>query len=118
MARGSQTFFPKPLEPIEGPELVFGLVGAIGTDLDQVADALTEALRRVNYRTHVVRVSSLLHQLPKYRALERQTFKSHFERIKEYMRAGSEVRAIVGRGDMLALLSVAKIRELREKFLG
>jgi deoxycytidylate deaminase len=115
MAQRSKSLFPEPLEPIEGPELVFGLVGAIGTDLDQVAEVLSEALRRVNYEPRIVRVSSLLHQLPRYRALEYKSFNSHFEKTKEYMSAGSELRTIVGRGDMLALLSVAKIRELREK---
>jgi cytidine deaminase len=118
MARLAGSAFPRPLEPIEGPELFFGLVGAIGTDLDQVADVLSEALRRVNYQPKVIRVSSLLHQVPKYRHLETQKFKSHFEKTREYMAAGSELRAKFGRGDALALLSVAKIRELRQKTRG
>ncbi len=118
MARLASSSFPEPLEPIEGPELVFGLVGAIGTDLDQVADVLSEALRLVNYRPQVVRVSALLHQLPKYRALARKSFKSHFEKTREHMDAGSELRFMAGRGDILALLSIAKIREIRQKELG
>jgi deoxycytidylate deaminase len=118
MARIASSSFPAPLEPIEGPELVFGLVGAIGTDLDQVASVLSEALSLVNYRPHVVRVSALLHQLPKYRALAHKSFKSHFEKTREHMAAGSELRSMAGRGDILALLSVAKIREIRQKNLG
>jgi cytidine deaminase len=118
MARNAQSSFPEPLEPIEGPELVFGLVGAIGTDIDQVAEVLSEALRRVDYKPQVIRVSSLLHQLPRYQALAAETFESHFEKTREYMRAGSELRSMVGRGDILALLSVAKIREIREKTQG
>jgi deoxycytidylate deaminase len=113
MARSARGEFPKPLEPIEGPDLVFGLVGAIGTDLEQVEAVLSEALRRVNYQLRPIKVSSLLHQLPKYSALEDKKFKSHFEKTREYMDAGSELRATVNRGDALALLCVAKIRQIR-----
>jgi len=118
MVRSIQRGFPEPLEPIEGPELVFGLVGPIGTDLDQVADVLSESLARVAYQSQIVHVSWLLHQLPGYRDLERTNFKSHFEKTKKYMSAGSELRSMVGRGDMLALLCVAKIREMRERQQG
>lgn len=118
MRRISQDCFPRPLEPIKGPELVFGLVGAIGTDLDHVADVLSESLRRVNYAPQVIKVSSLLHQLPRYRRLERKNFRSHFEKTLEYMNAGSELRANTERGDTLALLSVAKIRQIRERLHG
>jgi hypothetical protein len=83
MARNVRRSFPEPLEPIEGPELVFGLVGAIGTDLDQVADVLSEALKRVAYRPQIVHVSWLLHQLSSYRALARTSFKSHFEKTRD-----------------------------------
>jgi deoxycytidylate deaminase len=110
--------FPDPLIPIKGPELVFGLVGAIGTDLSQVAEVLSEALRRVNYTPEVVPVSSLLHQIPRFRRLEKAKFASHFERTREYMEAGSDLREVAGRGDVLALLSVVKIRELRQRVSG
>lgn len=118
MVRNGGSSFSKPLEPIEGPELVFGLVGPIGADLDQVADALSESLIRVAYRPEVVHVSWLLHQLPGYRELANTNFNSQFEKTKQYMSAGSELRSRVGRGDMLALLCVAKIRQMRERQQG
>jgi len=40
------------------PELVFGLVGALGTDLEKVEDALAQALLAVGYGHRTVRVSA------------------------------------------------------------
>lgn len=45
------------------PELVFGLVAALGTDLDGVQDELESALRSVGYATSVIRLSALLAEL-------------------------------------------------------
>ena len=58
-----------PSTPPRGPELVFGLVGAIGTNLDLVARLLSDALDGVSYEAQVVRLSSLLTRLPQYENL-------------------------------------------------
>lgn len=108
----------KPLTAIEGPELVFGLVGAVGTDLDQVADVLSEQLRSVNYRPHVVRVSGLLHQIGRFEHLANMPFSSDFEKIRRHMEAGSTLRILAARGDILALMAIAEMRALRAKYLG
>jgi deoxycytidylate deaminase len=44
----------------ERPELVFGLVAALGTNLDEVQEELEAALRSVNYTASVIRLSALL----------------------------------------------------------
>jgi hypothetical protein len=49
-----------------GPELVFGLIGAVGTDLAAVSQMLAQQLRRVSYTSHEIRVSKLLHSLDRY----------------------------------------------------
>ena len=48
------------LTAIEGPELVIGLVGAIGTDLGLVCDVLQEELENVKYTSSVVRLRDRL----------------------------------------------------------
>lgn len=45
------------------PELIFGLVGAIGTDLDQVQDALAECLRAVGYEPILISLAESLKEL-------------------------------------------------------
>jgi cytidine deaminase len=48
------------IEIVNHPELFFGIAGPIGVDLDQVIDALQEALRAVGYRCHPIRLTSEL----------------------------------------------------------
>ena len=53
-----------------GPELVLALVGALGADLQELTDLLVSStLFDVGYRSHVIRVSSLLHEIKKYEKL-------------------------------------------------
>jgi deoxycytidylate deaminase len=99
-----------------GPELVFGLVGAIGTDLAQVSEALRQQLIRVGYAAHEIRVSALLHSLDRYNHLSTATSGSEYDRIKSHMMAGSELRRLAQKGDILALMAVAQIRQIRRQY--
>lgn len=101
-----------PLEALPGPELVFGIVGAVGTDLEMVSDVLGEQLSRVGYRSEEIRLSALLYQLSEYGALDKQ-YPSEADRMKEHMEAGSGFRRKVKRGDIFALMAVGAIRERR-----
>ncbi len=58
----------------EGPEIVFGLVGAIGTALDAVEDALSEALASVGYDCAPIKLSKLMKGLPNSPG---RTFRNH-----------------------------------------
>ncbi|AIT79125.1 hypothetical protein [Novosphingobium pentaromativorans] len=39
------------------PELVFGIAGPIGIDIDAISQTLTEALQAVDYRTLPIRIT-------------------------------------------------------------
>jgi deoxycytidylate deaminase len=67
----------------------------------------------VRYLSYEIRVSALLHSLDRYTSLSTPTSSSEYVRIKEHMKAGSELRQLSGRGDILALMAVARIRQLR-----
>jgi cytidine deaminase len=82
---------------LSGPELVFGLVGAVGSDLRAVTRTLAAELERVRYKVEEIHVSSLLHQLDRYSHLGNGGFGSEYERIREHMKAGTELRSITGR---------------------
>ena len=45
------------------PELVFGLIGAIGTNLEGVQSTLEESLNAVGYRVLPIKVSTLMREL-------------------------------------------------------
>lgn len=101
------------LSALAGPELVFGLVGAVGSDLKAVTRTLTAELERVRYKVEEIHVSSLLHQLDRYAHLGNGGFESEFERVREHMKAGTELRNRTAAGEIMALLAVSAIRQRR-----
>jgi hypothetical protein len=50
------------VEPIEKPEIVIGLVGPIGTDLDALSNTLDETLSDVGYLSKNIKVTSLFRE--------------------------------------------------------
>jgi len=100
-----------------GDELVFGLVTAVGADLDCVIDALRDGLSQVRYESTVIKVSSLVNELDgdEWQKLPESPEE---ERIKSRMDAGNKLREGLKRGDAMALLSVGRIREERDGITG
>ena len=93
-----------------GPELFFGLVAAIGTDLDRVTDILIAALVDVAYDTQVVRLSDLLKEIRSGPALDESTREN---RYRTYMAKGTYLREQTKRGDALAVMAVRRVQQLR-----
>ncbi|MQA65534.1 MAG: dCMP deaminase [Alphaproteobacteria bacterium] len=104
-----------PLTPIHGPEIFIGLVGPSGTDLDLLSSHLSKTLKNFDYKCHVITVSDIIKELRKFSNIPD---KPEDARITKLIKAGTEIKETVGRGDILALLSIAKIRELRFAQLG
>jgi deoxycytidylate deaminase len=106
-----------PLIPKPCPEIVIGLVGPVGVDLDPVTNALIDALGAVEYKAKAVRLSQrIAHFFGKedeYKGLPED------QRIKSLMDYGTKLREDSGRGDAVALLAIAEIRRVRmEEFEG
>ena len=97
---------------MDGPELVFGVVGPVGTDRNELIEVLGDKLQDYGYSTERVHVSVILRKLPGLTWLEGMK-DDEFSRIKRHMRAGTLVREVCERGDTLACFSVAEIRKLR-----
>ena len=92
-------------------ELVIGLVGAVGSDLKSVCEFLRDELADVQYESHIVRLSRLLHDIPRWKDL--QSVIPEEERIRQHMDAGDGLRQVLERNDAMALLAVAAIKDLR-----
>jgi cytidine deaminase len=99
------------LPPVEGPELVIGVVGAVGTDLGLVCDVLQEELAKVKYESTIIRLSELLHEIKKYKNIPNSPA---YARYDKHMTAGTDFRTTMGHGGALALLAVGRIRERRK----
>ncbi|WP_279356022.1 anti-phage dCTP deaminase [Methylobacterium indicum] len=46
------------VEFIKHPELVFGIAGPIGVDVDQITDSLQSALKSVHYEAHIIKLTT------------------------------------------------------------
>jgi deoxycytidylate deaminase len=97
---------------IAGPELVIGLVGAVGCDLPTIAEAFVTALRDVNYDGVSIRLSHLLHDLQPYAHLPR--IHDQEDSIAGHMDAGNDLRAKTT-ADVMARLAITRIRVARER---
>src|SRR5262249_45072380 len=98
-----------PLESLNYPEaeLVFGLVAAVGTDLERFQRGLTAQLRHYNDQGVPIRLSQFLgSELDLKGELD---FSSEYARIDSHMTAGSKVRKAFNRGDVFALYAASKI---------
>lgn len=91
-----------------GPELFFGLAGAIGTDLGAVSRGLIKALEFVNYDSRIIHIIEEIHQIDQYRSLE-ETDK--LQRYREHMNAGDDFREKLKLQDGLARMAIVSIRE-------
>jgi Deoxycytidylate deaminase len=97
----------------KNPELVIGLVGAVGTDLSLVVDVISEVLETVSYSYEEIRFSSLIRDIGRYSNLKEFFEETEDVRIDAHMEACDDLRRRCGRGDILALLATQKIRAIR-----
>lgn len=96
------------LEPISYPEIFLGLVAPIGVDLEMVEECLRRSLTQVRYDCQTIHISKLMD------AKEHQREPLH-RRYQEKMDAGNHYRRQSGKEEILALMSIARIRHSRRK---
>ncbi len=94
------------------PELVFALVGAAGTHLDELSGVITEELSYFGYKAEEIRLSGLLKNFTEWID---KPWTSESERIKYCQTMGNRFRKQLKRGDALTLASIAEIQLRRAK---
>jgi deoxycytidylate deaminase len=94
-------------------ELFFGLVGAVGTDQATVDDQLREILSSFNYETHSIRLADLLEDWAPYKKELKKSPADDY--IESHMDAGDELRERTARPDVLSVLALEKIADIRSK---
>ena len=106
-----------PASPKPQPELVFGLVGPVGTDLTLVSRSLADALASVDYRTEVFRLSRFMREI-KAKPWSDLSDGYADEELKAHIAAGNSLRNRLKRKDAMAMLGVGALREYRENTTG
>lgn len=100
---------------IKHPELVFGLVGPIGVELEFAQEALEEALKEVGYEATPLRITDLMRHLETGVQIKERPFVDRYESRIAY---ANELRRALGRNDIMAALAVSAIRRARAERTG
>ena len=96
-------------------ELIIGLVGPVGTDIDQVYNLLRLELVRIGYIfTEPIRLISLLENIDKDSWPFDKPNEPVEDRYHRLMTAGNDFRELAEDGGALAVLSLGAIREQRK----
>jgi deoxycytidylate deaminase len=99
------------------PELIFGLVGPLGTDLAAVGQVLQDTLTQVGYASAVHRLSKLMRDLSG-QPWDQLKDGPRDETIAAHMTAGNRLRHTLNRNDAVAMLGLIAIQEYRGNFPG
>jgi len=98
-------------EEIYNPEIVIGIVGPIGVDLDAIIKYITTSLDKVNYSSSVIHLTSLLREYKSDIKIDETSYSSKYHSlIKEsdnFCKERKNNSALVG-------LAISKIRLLRQ----
>jgi deoxycytidylate deaminase len=97
---------------VDNPEIVIGLVGPIGVDLNAIIGYLQEALDKVQYRSEVIHITRVMEDiLPQVKVDET----SYGNRYRSLIKQADQVRRGVKNHAALACLAISEIRRVREK---
>ncbi|MTI95758.1 MAG: cytidine deaminase [Firmicutes bacterium] len=99
---------------IDKPEIIFGLVGAVGTPLKQVTQILKEQMEIREYSSEEIELSKFLcENLPLRSSVCHDG--GEYSRIDSMMNRGNELRERTDGGEVLSLLAAAKIHVKRSE---
>ncbi len=94
------------------PELVFGLVGAIGVDMELVQNQVCDALTMVGYAPVNIRVTELMKEIST--SVELDTSDDPLAHYESRIAYANAVRAKCGNDAALAALAIHRIRQHRK----
>ena len=98
----------------EQTELVFGLVGPLGTDLRRIETFIQEGLQRFQYTTQVVKLTAFLEIIDSGNLGIALKSAPEAERVRTSIEAGNALRKLTKRNDIFALYAASNISAKRE----
>jgi len=107
---GDETTHDSIHSGLTGSELVIGLVGAVGTELDTVVRILKERLEYFCYKVHTIHISKDV--IPQIMGIDSPSNSGEYTRIDTLMTAGDNARKYSGDNGVLSLGAAAFINKL------
>lgn len=102
------------VQQLRDSEIIIGLVGAVGTNLNIVTEVISEELLLLSYISHTIVLSDILKFIPRYKN-KTDGFLPEDVRIMRLMESGDDLRKETGLGSALSLLGISAIREIRKE---
>lgn len=103
-------------------ELVFGLAGPVGADLQEVSRTLADSLKKADYAVEEISVSALIRQIASRRTLTRPDGsrielcdEPEEQRIASYMDGGNAIRRLCSNPAAVASAAIAEVRGRRKR---
>lgn len=107
---GTRPSAQRNIKPFQHPELVIGLVCAVGTERDNVIKIITERLQMLRYKVREIHISKeVIHRVARVNLPE--GCKDEYRRINALMTAGDDARRESGDNAILAFGATARIGE-------
>lgn len=103
------------LDVIHNPELIFGLVGPIGVDIDAVVDALSNNLKLVGYDPQTIHLTEFISDK---RIRVRLDVRTYFSRYKSLIKYANAYRRLAKSAAALAGIAILQIQSLRTRKTG
>ena len=100
---------------VKNPELIFGIVGPIGVDIDSVVAQLEKSLSSVKYSSKTVHLTKLISDERVNCVIDDSSYFRRYESLIEY---GNEFRKMAADDSAMAGVAIAKIREYRAQSTG
>jgi deoxycytidylate deaminase len=100
---------------VDNPEIVIGLVGPIGVDLNAIIGFLTEALAKVQYRSELIHITQVMEDVLPQVNVDKS---SYGNRYRSLIKQADLIRKGVKNHAALACLAISEIRRLRAKLNG
>lgn len=95
---------------VHNPELVFGIVGPIGVDIDAVMESLSKALRDVGYDPNTIHLTDLVEDR---RIKVKRDISTYYNRYRSLIEYANAYRKLAKSAAAMAGVAIVKIRELR-----
>ena len=101
----------RPLtDMVSNPELIFGIVGPIGVNIEAVIEYLSDSLKRVEYYPCVVHITDVLNRIKPAPAIDSKTYDGRYHSL---IKKADDFCKEAGSHSALAGLAVSEIIRLR-----
>ncbi|WP_245510285.1 anti-phage dCTP deaminase [Rhizobium leguminosarum] len=99
------------ISEVHNPELIFGILGPIGTPIEDVVNELSQELSHVGYSSEIIHLTALMRQIDIGCAVDENEFDARYESLIKY---ADTLRERCDHDGALAGLAITEIQRRRE----